>query len=278
MIENRCGDFTHIYFNMKYRDNTLLDIWSAREHGLQGTLVSKTKNSIVKGVNRTLTSRGLQGVTLATVGTQFIEATFTELVGIKALAESTAMELGISLGSLYSFIGYSGLVALSETFTFTCKTTTEIKHALVVFIEMLEFLQPPRMVRELRLDIFLDLLREELVKKSIFDKDYLNHLLSHFQSYDDFVLFSETVAVPDYEKTIPVCLLLMQDFETSDLSTHVLELVYEFCKNHGVDCELVLSKFDDLNSKSLSEAINTQRTLADNRRRKRSVVRIDELD
>ena len=58
MLEFKCGDFSKTYFHMKYKDGILLDVWEGRSEDLQTALFSKTKASIVKGVNQTLAAKG----------------------------------------------------------------------------------------------------------------------------------------------------------------------------------------------------------------------------
>lgn len=277
LLEFKCGDFSKLYFTMKYKDGTLIDVWSTRSGDLQTTLINKTKTSIIRGVNTTLAAKGLQSVTIATLGTKFIETTFGEIINIKLMLESTVIGLGVGISALYTVISAASVLSLTSALAFTCIATADVKYALVTFIEMLEYLEPPEIAKELRLDIFLDLLREELVKHSIFDKDYLNYLLSDFHCYKDFVEFSKKYKVPDYQSKIPFCMLMLQDFSTGDVPDFVFGLIAEFCEMKDVNFEKAVRKFDRLNKNTKSQAINSQRILAERRRNKniRAVIEVD---
>jgi|GEM_PF-2648745 len=277
LLEFKCGDFSKLYFTMKYRDGTLKEVWRDRSDDFQTSLFNKTKTSIIRGVNSTLAARGLQSVTIATLGTRFIETTFGEIINIKMMLEGAAAGTGIGLSALNTVISAGSVLTLTSALSFTCTATTDVKHSLITFIEILEYLDPPESVKELRLDIFLDLLREELVKNSIFDKDYLNYLLSNFQCYHDFVEFSKTYKVPDYQRTIPFCMLMMQDFENCDISDFIFSLLAEFCEMKDVNFEKVVKKFDKLNKNTKSHAINSQRVLCERKSNKkiRAVIEVD---
>jgi hypothetical protein len=121
------------------------------------------------------------------------------------------------------------------------------------------------------------LLREELVKHSIFDKDYLNYLLSEFHCYGDFVDFSKNLKAPDYQRSVPFSMLMLQDFVTGDVSEYVLVLIAEFCEMKDVDFEKAVKKFDRLNNSTKSQAINSQRILAERKanRKQRTVIEVD---
>lgn len=277
MLEFKCGDFSKMYFNMKYRDGILIDVWDGRTGDLQTALLTKTKASIVKGVNTTLASKGLQSVTIATIGTKFVETAFGEIINIKLMIEGVAASVGMGLSSLYTVLSAGSVFTLTSALAFSCTTTLDIKYCLVTFIEILEYLDPPEIVKELRLDIFLDLLREELVVRSLFDKDYLNYLLSEFKCYGDFVDFTKTVIVPDYQFTIPFCMLLLQDFILGDISEYIFGLISEFCEMKDVTFKKVVEKFDKLNKETKSEAINTQRMLAERKKNKekRAIIEVN---
>lgn len=277
LLEFKCGDFSKLYFMMKYQDGTLVDIWGERSGDLQNTLINKTKTSILRGVNSTLAAKGLQSVTIATFGTKFVETAFGEIINIKLILESAAIGMGIGLPSLYTVISAGSILSLTRVLSFTCTTTANVKYALVTFVEMLEYLNPPEIMKEFRLDIFLDLLREELVKHSIFDKDYLNYLLCDFRCYKDFAEFSRMCIVPDYQNTVPFCMLMMQDFNNGDISKFVFELLAEFCEMKGINFEKAVKRFDRLNKNTKSETLNSQRTLAE-RKRTQTIKAVIEVD
>jgi hypothetical protein len=250
---------------------------TSRNGNLQTALVTKTKASIVKGVNHTLAAKGLQSVTIATVGTKFIETAFGEIINIKLMLEGVATSAGVGLSSLYTVISVGSVFTLTSALSFSCTTTADIKYCLVTFIEMMEYFDPPEIVKEFRLDIFLDLLREKLVAHSIFDKDYLNYLLCGFETYKDFVDFAKTVKIPDYQFTIPFCMLLLQDFTAGDITEFIFKLICEFCEMKDANFKKVVEKFDKLNKKTKSKAINTQRTLAKRKKNteKRTVIEVN---
>ena len=277
LLEFKCGDFSKLYFTMKYKDGTLVEVWGDRSGDFQTSLFNKTKTSIIRGVNNTLTARGLQSVTIATLGTRFVETTFGEIINVKLLLEGAATGTGIGLSALYTVISAGSVLTLTSALSFTCTATTDVKYSLITFIEILEYLDPPEIVKELRLDIFLDLLREELVKNSIFDKDYLNYLLCDFHCYQDFVDFSKKNKVPDYQRTIPFCMLMMQDFEICDISDFIFCLLAEFCEMKDVNFEKAVKRFDKLNKNTKSQAINSQRILGDRKSNKkiRAVIEVD---
>jgi len=277
LLEFKCGDFSKLYFTMKYKDGTLINVWGERSGDLQTTLINRTKTSIIRGVNSTLAAKGLQSVTIATLGTKFIETTFGEIINIKLMLESTAAGMGVGLSALYTVVSAGSVFTLTNALSFTCSATADVKYSLVTFIEMLEYLDPPEIVKELRLDIFLDLLREELIKRSIFDKDYLNYLLSDFHCYRDFVEFSKKCKVPDYQCTVPFCMLMMQDFGTGDISDFIFSLIAEFCEMKDINFERTVKKFDRLNKNTKSQALNSQRILAERKRSKniRAVIEVD---
>jgi len=277
MLEFKCGDFSKLYFDMKYKDGILLDVWEGRNGDLQTALVTRTKASIIKGVNHTLAAKGLQSITIATLGAKFVETTFGEILNAKLMLEGVATSAGIGLSSLYTVVSVGSVFTLTSALSFSCTTTAEVKYGLVTFIEMLEYFQPPEIVKELRLDIFLDLLREKLVSHSVFDKDYLNYLLSNFEDYRDFVDFAKTVKVPDYEFTIPFCMLLVQDFVSGDITEYIFELIIEFCEMKDVNFKKTVEKFDRLNKKTKSKAINTQRSIANRKKNieKRAVIEVN---
>jgi len=277
LLEYKCGDFSGMYFDMKYKDGTLIDVWGGRAGDLQTALLTKTKASIVKGVNHTLAAKGLQSVTIATIGTKFIETAFGEIINIKLMLEGVAASVGVGMSSLYTVVSAGCVGALTSALSCTCTTTADVKFSLATFIEMLEFFDPPELVKELRLDIFLDLLREELRAHSIFDKDYLNYLLRDFQYYDDFVGFSKNVKVPDYQSTVPFCMLLLQDFTAGDVTEYVLGVINGFCEMNDINFTKAVEKFDKLNKSTKSQAINSQRILAERRKNKnkRAVIEVD---
>ena len=89
--------------------------------------------------------------------------------------------------------------------------------------------------------------------------------------------FSKKINVPDYQYTVPFCMLLMQDFATGDITEYIFGLIGEFCEMKDVSFIKATEKFDKLNKSSKSRAINAQRILAERRKNKnkRAIIEVD---
>jgi GTP-binding protein EngB required for normal cell division len=72
-------------------------------------------------------------------------------------------------------------------------------------------------------------------------------------------------------------MLLVQDFVSGDITEYIFGLIIEFCEMKDVNFKKVVEKFDRLNKKTKSKAINTQRSIANRKKDtgKRAVIEVN---